>query len=227
MEIENTTDIEVYNDTAYAPTKTDWNADMNDGSDEEEIQWFPRLKLLQPTSIEVKSEGEKEGTWIVDGYASLGEKVTVIPFAIANTRILFDQDEQETLCRSENGKVGIGNPGGNCKECPMAEWGEDKTPPKCIARRSFVLYIPEIQDWAQWDAAKTAYRTGSRLRQLYRAKYPNSVFVTLSSTLVSKKMYTYYVPNLKTIIDEEIIDSIDLPSQDSLRMILPGDGNGN
>ena len=218
------TDIEPFDDTAYAPIQTDWDSDHDD--EEEEVAWFPRLKLLQATSPEVKNDGEPEGSFIVDGYASLGDKITIIPFATSNTRILFDQEDQEVLCQSTNGKEGIGNPGGDCTTCDLAQW-HDNVKPKCTARRSFILYIPAIEDWAQWDAAVTAYRVGTRLRQLYRTKYPVPVFASLSSSLVSKKMYSYYVPNLKVIIDEETIDSITLPSRDSLQAMLPGGSNGN
>lgn len=45
-------------------------------------------------------------------------------------------------CRSPNGKVGIGDPGGKCAACPLSEWGEDQEPPECREMK-LVYFVTE------------------------------------------------------------------------------------
>lgn len=47
-------------------------------------------------------------------------------------------------CRSPDGKVGIGNPGGKCPKCPMQEWGPDDEPPECRVMK--LIYLMEVND---------------------------------------------------------------------------------
>jgi len=47
------------------------------------------------------------------------------------------------FCSSENGVIGIGNPGGECGSCPNAQFGPDGTPPECAQKKAIYILMKE------------------------------------------------------------------------------------
>lgn len=106
---------------------------------------IPRVKLVQKTSIETDIEGisagflvnsvtkEKIGNIINDPDSAIKTTVKIIPIVNGKSRLYFKEIEQGggLLCRSNDGKFGIGEPGGVCANCPMIEWGNNKEAPSC------------------------------------------------------------------------------------------------
>lgn len=201
---------EEFDDTAYAPIQTAW-AEEPDSSED---VGFPRMKILQSNSPEVTQEDEPAGNFYVEGFPALGKEVIVVPFLHATTRVMFDQDKQEVECQSPNGKEGFGVPGGECKKCEFSQWGENREKPLCMERKSFVLFIPEIETFVAWDAASTALKTGIRMRQIVRgAGRKGKVAIRMTLNQEKSGKYTYYAPKARMAKPDEVsFDLTDLPT---------------
>jgi hypothetical protein len=77
------------------------------------------------------------------------------------------------LCRSEDGKTGEGDPGGNCRTCMYAKWVDDQ-PPLCSDVMTYHIlplperdYVPTQEDWCVWGARKSAINAAKMLNRLY------------------------------------------------------------
>jgi hypothetical protein len=117
---------------------------------------LPRLGLCQSNSPQ-RSEGDakfieglKDGQFFNSiTQAIYGKAVKIVPLMFFKSRIRFrDMDEGGgILCRADDGKKGIGDPGGTCEKCPMALFtqGDNKNtvPPECDHFYNYaVLVLP-------------------------------------------------------------------------------------
>lgn len=113
----------------------------------------PRLALCQsqtpqrlkedPKYIKGLEEGQFFNTITGQIY---GEVVKFTPLMFFKYRLRFGkQDFKEEagklLCQSENARIGMGDPGGDCFSCPMASWTEKS--PRCMLLYGYAgLVIP-------------------------------------------------------------------------------------
>lgn len=118
---------------------------------------LPRLGLCQSNSPQRQEgdakhiEGLKDGQFFNSITQTVyGKSVKIVPLLFFKSRIRFrDMDEGGgILCRADDGKKGIGDPGGDCEKCSMAQFsqGENKNtvPPECDHFYNYaVLVIPE------------------------------------------------------------------------------------
>lgn len=84
---------------------------------------IPKLRLASGLTKEVADQQARMGQWLLTGHEP-ENTVEVVIVGVSRFRIYALKDEGEVLCRSDDGFTGIGNPGGNCKTCPFAQWGE-------------------------------------------------------------------------------------------------------
>lgn len=103
---------------------------------------LPRLRLLQDTSSEVKSQESKAGKLKHSLTEAIVDTVEFIPMAMHKSRIMFDADNREgaPLCRSADMK--IGSDGSTCSECDNAKWKEGK-PPFCNTIFNYLFIEPK------------------------------------------------------------------------------------
>jgi len=101
---------------------------------EQDMLIIPRLKLVQKMSVET-DEGVKPGSVVnsmtkdvVAEFGKDGAKLVVVPIVNTRSRIRFRpyEDGGGILCRSFDGKIGVGDPGGNCLTCPHGQWTTDE-----------------------------------------------------------------------------------------------------
>lgn len=118
---------------------------------------LPRLGLCQSNSPQ-RSEGDakhieglKDGQFFNSVTQSIyGKSVKIVPLMFFKSRIRFREMDEGggILCRSDDGKTGIGDPGGECEKCPCAQFtqGDNKNtvPPECDKFYNYaVLVVPE------------------------------------------------------------------------------------
>jgi hypothetical protein len=93
---------------------------------------FPRLKVCQALTPERDDSEPKyipdlqEGQYFNSMTGKIyGNKIIVVPLLKFNNRILFrpKNDGGGILCRADDNKNGVGEPGGKCLTCPMAKFG--------------------------------------------------------------------------------------------------------
>ena len=92
-----------------------------------------------------------EDFWTVatpDGKQTFDELTGIILY-IGSTRARFegkygDGGSNIPLCTSNDGSIGNGDPGGNCRECEDKEFGPDGENPTCVHKKPIYALIPEI-----------------------------------------------------------------------------------
>lgn len=122
---------------------------MYGGMEQEDIT-IPRVVILQGLSPEVTEGRGKPGDFFVKGLErNLGSTpVEVVVLMRSKSRIRW-QDLTlggGILCRSEDSKIGVGDPGGSCEVCPLAAWtGTDK--PACDLYQNLIVVFRQDEDW--------------------------------------------------------------------------------
>jgi len=88
--------------------------------------------------------------WIVDGLMGEEEVETLDGIVVYShtQRILWDGNFGDgpggpPLCQSEDGKTGVGEPGGSCSTCSLKRFGEDGEKPRCTAKKRLFLLRPQ------------------------------------------------------------------------------------
>lgn len=82
--------------------------------------FIPKLRLANGLSTEVRKGQARSGQWVLFGHDPK-DAVDVIILGAAKRRELRDgSQEANLLCRSNDSKVGKGNPGGLCARCQFS-----------------------------------------------------------------------------------------------------------
>lgn len=89
--------------------------------EDDEISAIGRVKLLSGMSEEVTSGAGRPGEYSHEAFGSLGQMVVLQPIGAARVRKLWDPAGTGILCQSNDMLTGVGEPGGNCQQCPLAE----------------------------------------------------------------------------------------------------------
>jgi len=138
---------------------------------EQDMLVIPRLKLVQKNSVEVDT-GVKPGSLVnsmtkevVAECKKDGAEVVVIPIVNNRSRIYFRPFSEGggIICRSFDGKVGQGDPGGDCLLCPHSRWQQnekgERVPPTCseylnvfVLVRGYDFPIPLTASFARTSA---------------------------------------------------------------------------
>lgn len=111
---------------------------------------IPSLDLMQALSPEV-SDGKAQAGEIRNRtdqflYAEKGEAFEFIPLFAWKSRIRWiPRDEGDGIrCRADDGKRGVGDPGGPCDQCILSTWGDDGSPPECTAGFNVMIFVPGV-----------------------------------------------------------------------------------
>lgn len=159
---------------------------------------IPRLRLAQGLTKEVNDGAAKPGQYILTGVGPR-DVVDATVLAVAKFRRLTAPEDGAVQCRSEDGEVGHGIPGGECASCPMSKWinSEDKggknTPPPC---QFGYRYLLDVADYGQcvFEMKRTAIGAAKALNgMVMRTGYGNTR-VRFQSAKASGGRGVYYTP---------------------------------
>lgn len=126
----------------------------------------PRLSLAQALTPAISKSDELyiPGLSQGDFFDSISRKVygpgvRVVPILFTKNRILFDKKSID--CRSEDGMTG-GVHSDNCATCEYSKWGtgKDGRGTACTEFRNFIMYVPEVDDYAILSFKKSTQQTG-------------------------------------------------------------------
>lgn len=135
----------------------------------------------------------------VDGQAGL-----TVTFLLDKTaRVLFQAiGDEKPVCRSNDGKVGVGNPGGNCLECPLSQFVGGLAP-KCKQLINALVYDHALKNCYIIRFVRSGLRPyGNFKESLRRAGFPIHAAVVKLSTEYQSDKGEYYIPKF------EIIDNL-------------------
>ncbi len=172
---------------------------------------IPRLRLAQGLTTEVQDGLARSGQWILTGFEPEDE-LTVVPVAFTKRRELRDIETREILCFSKDSKVGVGEPGGDCATCPMAEWTEGEAgknnPPACNFQYAYLMYVVDFQALAAVTFTKSGLRTGKLLNTIVAQRGMMNCAVKLSNSQRKGGKGNYYVPSVNPVnVEQEVLDA--------------------
>jgi len=162
---------------------------------------LPRVKIVQMMSDEratgLANPGDFFNTLTSESY---GPEIKFLPLQPFMNRVLLVRDEKRIKaekvlkvkfsegdglkCRSADMVYGVGEPGGSCEACPLAQWGESNTPPMCSEVYNLAA-LTELGDLIilqfQKSSAKAGRKVFSMLRFAGPGKAPWSRFYTAAT----------------------------------------------
>lgn len=179
----------------------------------------PRVKLVQAQSEEVANGLAAPG----DFFSTLtgenfGSSLRFLPLVPYMNRILLVRDERRAainaalkgaklpvlsatdsglVCRSLDMVTGRGVPGIDCESCPLAQWGEDNTPPLCSETWN-IAGMNEVGDLIILSFGKSSAKVGKRLFSMLRLtrQSPWGSFYEVKSRQEKGKAGNFYVPEV-------------------------------
>lgn len=151
-----------------------------------------RVMLAQPLSQAIDKQNE---TAYISGlepgmfYNSLtrenyGSKIFIVPLMSLLKRLRMRSIEEGggILCRSENGTIGEGEPGGDCRKCSLSKWLNGDRP-ECDEVLTYHVLCSKSatqsltpDDWAVWGAKVSAIKAARFLNRLYSLRGPYDLF---------------------------------------------------
>jgi len=171
--------------------------------------FIPKLRLAQGLTAEVQDGSARPGQFVVSGFPPV-EEVNIIPLMYARTRELRDQDTRGVLCFSRDAMVGVGEPGGDCSECPHAKFtgdGKNKKPPECMFSYSYVVYSKEHESVLSLQFSKTGLNSGKMLNTIVAHHGLCSRGAVISADQRQGPRGNYFIPKIKVMADtpEELL----------------------
>jgi hypothetical protein len=191
--------IEEGEDTAIVPQSGLTNYSQTPQLDSQDL-FIPRLRLAQGLTAEVTNGEAKAGQWLVLGSSPM-ETTTVIPVAMTKRRELRDVEARMVVCRSVDSVTGIGDPGGDCGICPMAQWVKNaktgkNNAPECSFIYSYMVYVVEAKTLAVLEFTRTAITAGKMLNTMIVQGGIGTFAITLGASGRQGPKGNYYSPTI-------------------------------
>lgn len=128
---------------------------------------LPRIKLLQALSVEVSDGLGKAGQYISSLDPSWCQSIFLFyPVLCFEQRVMFDKTSRKMVCRSDNGKVPIGqcNPDGEVLQCVACRYGQwiGMNKPECSKSINWIGTL-ENGAVAALSFINTGYKVGKTL----------------------------------------------------------------
>jgi hypothetical protein len=173
---------------------------------------IPRLALCQSGTPQRKRSdprfvpGLEEGMYFNSVSGKIyGTKVWFIPTFFFRTRVRFKALDEGggILCQAQDGKHGVGDPGGDCLRCPLAQF-HDEEPPECTEFKNFAAIVvpetglPTLEDAIVVSWKVTAIKAAKKLNTLLRMRgldYFASIFEATSAEKTNDSG-TFFVPDV-------------------------------
>lgn len=162
---------------------------------------LPRLRLAQGLTAEVVNQQAHSGQWVLTGYEAQ-DTVRIVPLMFSRARALRDR-ELKVLCQSADAKLGVGEPGGSCEQCPKAKWTEavaggknqppKNNPPECDLIYSYMCWSFTHETLIAVEFKKTSINVGKTLNTLIATKGLGNFAVVLSSSKQQNPRGSFFV----------------------------------
>lgn len=167
---------------------------------------IPYLTLAQGLHPQVADGHARMGQWLVEGYEAM-DSVVIVPlrFGVSRRLSVLVGSENVTKCYSATGTgFGIGDPGIQCAECPMADWqptdeitadGRKKNaPPPCKESYDFMAWSVDHGTLVKVGFKSTGMKTGRLLATLGKTKGLGNFAVRLASVKAAGAKFSYVQP---------------------------------
>lgn len=180
---------------------------------ENEELMVPRLRVAQGLTQEVQDQTARPGQLVLAGEMAVDEAI-LVPVAFARAREYRLNDADQTLsCASPDALVGTGDPGGDCKSCPLAKWGvvpgqKNGTPPPCTMIYSYVCWSVTHQAVCSVEFRRSGSNAAKMVNTFLSSKGFGNFGFKLSSQSQKGPRGPYYIPSIALVrVDEEQLET--------------------
>lgn len=136
-----------------------------------------------------------DATADVDG--DTGIEVHVLIDEVCRTYWLEGNSDKPS-CKSRGGKVGVGVPGGSCRECSLCRFGKDGTRPRCTEGRRLLVLDPHMKSCYVVQLPPSAIRPYDDykrlIRELNKDLPPFMTKTRITLEYVTEAKHPYYRP---------------------------------
>ena len=161
----------------------------------------PVVKLVQPTTRFAKDASGKdvpEGWFLNTVTQEAYQEINCTILAIGSSRVRWVKGDISAgaLCRSRDGKEGVGDPGGDCLACPLSSWGANNEPPECTTTWNFLGFQNEEQKPFMIRASGKSWMPAKRfIASIFYHKFrtPLAFKVTIKSHKEETEKGKFYV----------------------------------
>lgn len=176
---------------------------------------LPRLGLCQSMTPQRKKDdpkfirGLEEGDFFNTVTETIyGAKTYVVPLFFFKSRILFNPMEEGggLRCQAPDARVGVGDPGGDCERCPMAQFSKDDKP-VCSLFYNYVALVldepaklPTTEDMVVVSFKSTGLKVSRQWNSLmrFRGRFDSFAGVyEFTSAAMKNDVGSWYQPVVK------------------------------
>lgn len=189
------------------PESGSWVVGLDELAPEDFV--LPYIRLTQPISDDVVEGKAKPGEFrhsiTGDLLGGVDQPLEFIPVHVSTPRSRFQ--DRARVCWSPDGRIGTGDPGGECARCPLAQWGADGTPPECTRGYQYVVLLPQHEPLpVALILAKTSAKAAKRLNYFIKAYRRGTVFALKTHKETNDKgtFYVFDVERAREMTHEEI-----------------------
>lgn len=185
---------------------------------------LPYIRLTQAMSDDVTSGERRPGELV---HSITGEvypqPLEFVPVMVSITRSRFV--DRTRVCFSPDGRTGIGDPGGDCATCPLAQWrrgtdGQPDSPPECARGYQYVVFLPGHEPLPMaLILAKTSTKAGKKLNYMLKAYARRGSVFSVSAKKQQNNKGTFFVFDVERARD---VTPEELQHMLELRQMLAG-----
>lgn len=208
--------------TALAATDQDTTIDTRSRQYSAEVTFdrretiTPKLRLAQGLSQEVQNSEAAPGQYLLTGFEAENE-VIFVPVLLARAREYRDRavnNGADVLCRSGDAITGVGDPGGDCAACPLAEWTEEadrqgktyRKAPACAMIYSYVGFSETHGAPVAIDFKRTNLDASKLINTMVKMRGLGNFAIKLTSKIVEGKGARYAVSKVSpATVDAELL----------------------
>ena len=184
-----------------------------DVSFENDELMVPRLRIAQGLTQEVQDAVARVGQLVLAGEMAVDEAI-LVPVAFARAREYRLNDADQTLsCASADAMTGTGDPGGPCKQCPMAQWipvagQKNNAPPPCTMIYSYVCWSVTHQSVCSVEFRRSGSNAAKMINTFLGSKGFGNCGFKLTATPQKGPRGNYYIPSVALVkVDEDQLET--------------------
>lgn len=140
------------------------------------------------------------GQQIADADGQVGLTLT---FLLDQTsRVFFEKiGDEKPRCKSNDGKTGTGNPGGNCAKCPFSQWINSEPPP-CKQNINALVYDHALKTCYIIRFVRSGLRPYGNFKEMIRrGGFPVHATVVKVTTEFQNDKGEYFTPKFDVVND--------------------------
>lgn len=129
-------------------------------------------------------------------------------------------------CKSNDGSIGVGNPGGECKVCPHSQWGANGAPPACALSYDRLIVDFHTGQLGIMSFARTKIKAIQEFHKSIRARNGGTIPMWAYKVIIrSERRENYHVPKIDiegVVLKSEALKYLELKNEANAAFLRTG-----